>query len=100
MVVHGIVPSRTTAIAALATSRSYGQQFGGVRRQPEGQTYQPQQQQYSAPAPQPSRSDNRSSFGNASRSSVPSTPMNSSQPSYGSTHSDLPINNSRFGGHR
>ena len=80
-----------------APSRSYDQRFGGARQQSERQTYQPQQQQYSTPQ-QPSGS--RSSFGSASRSSVPSAPMNSNQSSSGSTRSDAPTNNSRFGGHR
>ena len=83
-----------------APSRSYNQQFGGARPQSERQTYQPQQQQYSAPMPQPSGSNNSSSFGNASRSSAPSVPMTSNQSSSGSTRSDAPTNNSRFGGHR
>mgnify|MGYP001683396023 CR=1 FL=1 len=83
-----------------APSRSYDQQFGRARQQSERQTYQPQQQQYSAPMPQPSGSNNSSSFGNASRSSAPSVPMNSNQSSSGSTRSDAPTNNSRFGGHR
>ncbi len=82
-----------------APSRAYDQRFGGERQQSERQTYQPQQQQYSAPTPQPS-DNNRSSFGNASRSSVPSTPVNTNQTPSNSPRTGAPSNNSSFGGHR
>ncbi|MGP1424247.1 MAG: hypothetical protein ACTTKM_09935 [Prevotella fusca] len=79
-------------------SRAYDQRFGGARQQTERQTYQPQHQQYSAP--HPSGSNSRATFGNASRQSAPSSSSSTSQTPSGSTRSDVPSNNSRFGGHR
>jgi len=83
-----------------APSRSYNQQFGGARPQSERQTYQPQQQQYPAPSRQSSGNYGGSSFGNASRSSFPSAPANSNQAPSTPSRSNVPSNNSSFGGHR
>lgn len=79
---------------------SYNQQFDGPRQQSNRPVYQPQQQQYPAPSRQSSGNNGGSSFGNASRSSFPSAPANSNQAPSTPSRSNVPSNNSSFGGHR
>lgn len=79
---------------------SYNQRFDGQRQQSNRPVYQPQQQQYPAPSRQSSGNYGGSSFGNASRSSFPSAPTNSNQAPSTPSRSNVPSNNSSFGGHR
>lgn len=79
---------------------SYNQRFDGQRQQSNRPVYQPQQQQYPAPSRQSSGNYGGSSFGNASRSSFPSTPASSNQAPSTPSRSNVPSNNSSFGGHR
>lgn len=79
---------------------SYNQRFDGQRQQSNIPVYQPQQQQYPAPSRQSSGNYGGSSFGNASRSSFPSTPASSNQAPSTPSRSNVPSNNSSFGGHR